>query len=118
MSNESTIQREMRKSKREKERVRDPPSLRDGIPWDKEQRQERDLQEGKTSQRASPLKSVIVQRRMLLITGIHLRVHFHQWRNGNLGISVRFGMRNKAGGEPKKRTNSVVVAKTLEKSLR
>ena len=40
MSNESTIQREMRKSKREKERVRDPPSLRDGIPWDKEQRQE------------------------------------------------------------------------------
>ena len=36
----------------------------------------------------------------------------------NLGISVRFGMRNKAGGEPKKRTNSVVVAKTLEKSLR
>ena len=73
---------------------------------------------GKPSQRASPLKSVIVQRRMLLITGIHLRVPFHQWRNGNLAISVRFGMRNKAGGEPKKRTNSVVVAKTLEKSLR
>ena len=51
---------------------------------------------------------------MLVTTGIHLSVPFIKKGIPNLGVSVRFGAYGKGGSEPKKRTNSMLVAHTLD----
>ena len=57
---------------------------------------------------------VIVHKLMLVITGIHLDVPFTQEGNCRLGSKCAFKQTEKAGSEPKKRHNSVVLAKTLD----
>ena len=51
---------------------------------------------------------------MLAITGIHLDVPFTKKGNCKLGSKCAFKQTEKAGSEPKKRNNSVVLAKTLD----
>ena len=51
---------------------------------------------------------------MLLTTGIHLSVPFIKKGIADLGVSVRLGAYGKGGSEPKKRTNSMLVADTLD----
>ena len=60
-------------------------------------RQEKALQERTASQHASPVRRVIVKKNAC----------------DYFGVTVRFKHKGKAGDGPKKRNNSVVVAKTL-----
>ena len=57
---------------------------------------------------------VIVDNLLLVITGIHLDVPFTKEGNCKLGSKCAFKQTEKAGSEPKKRNNSVVLAKTLD----
>ena len=54
----------------------------------------------------------LFKKELLVITGIHLSVPF--FKNGMANLEVYVQAYGKGKGEPKKRTNSVVVAKTLD----
>ena len=85
-----------------KERARDHPALHDGIPCKKDTRQESVLQERKTSRHSSFLKKkMIVPKEMLVITGIHLSVHFIKKGIPNLAVSVRFSKCTRLGRRTK-----------------
>ena len=74
---------------KEKGRVRNCPTLHEGLPQNEGPRKERVLQERESSQLVSPSQRVIVQEEMPVIIGIRLNVLFYQKRVVNLGISVR-----------------------------
>ena len=92
-----------------KERACDRPALH-GRNYRKES-----FGKGKPSRRATPIQEgVIVQKEMPVISGIRLSVPFIKKGNCKLGSKCAFKHTEKAGSEPKKRTNSVVVVKTLD----
>ena len=70
--------------------------------------------ERKTGQHASPLKIGDFHKEMPVISGIHLSVPFIKKGTAKLGSDCAIKHTDKAGSEPKKRNNSVVVAKTLD----
>ena len=68
----------------------------------------------KTSQRATLSTRATVQQKKHVIIGIHLRGLFINEGGCKLGNKSAFKHTEHAGGEPKKRNNSVVIAKTLD----
>ena len=95
----------------EKTRVRDRPALRDGgTPTEKNPSGNENQPTCFAVQKGDCPKG------MPMITGIPPECRFHPKRYCKLGRKCAFKHTDKAGGEVKKRNNSVVVAKTLDLS--
>ena len=94
-----------------KGKVRDFPALHDGIPWKEEP--DRKKFSGKENQPPCLAYKRVTVQKGTVITGIHLGVPIIKEGIANLGVSVRLKHTEKAGGEPEKRHNSVVVAKNI-----
>ena len=84
------------------------------IPWDEDSRQERVSRETKTSQRASLSRRASVRKVMLVIIGTRLSDPIIKKEGCKLWNKYAFKHTEQAGGDPMKRHNSAVVAKTLD----
>ena len=101
----------------ETRRESDRPALRDGFPWKEGHRQESLSGKEKPRRHASPIKRVIVQNRMPLITGIHLSVLFIRQGIANFGVCVRVSILETAcEAHQRSGTLFVVVAKTFDRT--